>query len=71
MKKNMGSIDKIVRMLIAILIVVLYLAKVFPETWDIVALVVALVLVATSVIGLCPLYLPFGIDTSICCKKKK
>ncbi len=71
MKKNMGSIDKIIRMLIAILIVVLYLAKVFPETWDIVALVVALVLVATSVIGLCPLYLPFGIDTSICCKKKK
>jgi len=67
----MGSIDKIIRMLIAILIVVLYLAKVFPETWDIVALVVALVLVATSVIGLCPLYLPFGIDTSICCKKKK
>jgi len=71
MKKNMGSIDKIIRMLIAILIVVLYLAKVFPETWDIVALVVALVMVATSVIGLCPLYLPFGIDTTVCGKKKK
>ena len=67
----MGSIDKIIRMLIAILIVVLYLAKVFPETWDIVALVVALVMVATSVIGLCPLYLPFGIDTTVCGKKKK
>lgn len=71
MKKNMGSIDKIIRMLIAILLVVLYLAKVFPGPWDFVALAVALVMVATSVIGICPLYLPFGIDTSVCCKKKK
>lgn len=71
MKKNMGSIDKIIRMLIAVLLVVLYIANVFPETWDIVALVLALILVATSLIGLCPIYLPFGIDTTICCKKKE
>jgi hypothetical protein len=71
MKKNMGSADKIIRLLIAVLLIVLYVLNVFPEIWGIVALVLALVFVVTSIIGFCPLYLPFGISTTACCKKKE
>lgn len=67
MKKNMGSIDKVVRILLAIVAVVLYFTNVVTGTWGIVLLVLAAVFVLTSLISVCPLYLPFGIST---CKKK-
>ena len=67
MKKNMGSADKIIRVLIAGLIVGLYWSGVLTGTLGIVLLVLAGVFVLTSFIGFCPLYAPFGIST---CKKK-
>jgi len=67
MKKNMGSWDRNIRLLVAILFVVLYFTKVVTGTWGIVMLVVALIFAVTSFISFCPLYLPFGIST---CKKK-
>lgn len=68
MKKNMGSIDKIVRIVLALVIVVLYFTNVVSGTIGIVLLVVAGIFVLTSLISFCPLYLPFGINT---CKKKE
>lgn len=67
MKKNMGSIDKVIRMLIAVVFVVLFFAKVVTGTLGIILLVLAAVFVLTSLISFCPLYWPFGIST----KKKK
>jgi len=67
MKKNMGSADKTIRVLIAGLIVGLYWSGVITGTLGIVLLVLAGVFVLTSFIGFCPLYAPFGIST---CKKK-
>jgi len=67
MKKNMGNADRIIRLIIAAVIAVLFYAKVIPGTLGIVLLVLAGVYVLTSLISFCPLYLPFGLNT---CKKK-
>jgi len=63
MKKNMGTIDKVVRVLIAALIAVLFFTNVISGTLGIVLLVLAGVFLLTSFIGFCPLYLPFGFRT--------
>lgn len=63
MKKNMGTVDKAVRILAAVLIVVLYFTNVISGTLAIVLLAFAGIFIATSFISFCPLYLPFGIST--------
>ena len=63
MKKNMGTVDKAVRILAAVLIIVLYFTNVISGTLAIVLLVIAGAFIATSLISSCPLYLPFGIST--------
>ncbi len=64
----MGKLDKIIRLVVAALIVVLFFTKVLTGTLAVVLLIVAGVFVLTSVISICPLYSLFGIDT---CKKVK
>lgn len=68
MKKNMGTADKAIRILIAIVIGVLYFTNVISGTLAIVLSILAVVFILTSFISFCPLYLPFGINTS---KKKR
>jgi hypothetical protein len=63
MKKNMGSIDKVVRIIIAALLVVLYFTNVISGTLGIVLLILAGIFVLTSLIGFCPLYFPFKLNT--------
>ncbi len=68
MKKNMGSTDKTVRLVAALVIVILAFAKVITGVWAVVLLILAAVFVITSLVSFCPLYLPFGMNTS---KKKE
>ena len=68
MKKNMGSYDKLIRLSLAIVLIILYYKGVLVGTLGIVALVVALIFTVTSLIGFCPLYAIFGIKT---CKKEE
>jgi hypothetical protein len=68
MKKNMGSSDKIIRLIIAALIVILFFSNVITGTLGIVLMVFAGVFVATSFISFCPLYTLFGAST---CPVKK
>jgi len=63
MKKNMGNLDKVIRVLAAILIIVLYLTNEISGTVAIVLLGLASVFILTSFISFCPLYLPFGFST--------
>lgn len=63
MKKNMGSTDRIIRVLVAIIVAVLYFTGTVTGTLGIVLLVLAGVFVLTSFISFCPLYAPFGIRT--------
>ena len=68
MKKNMGSTDRIIRLLIAIVVGILYYTNVISGTLGLVLLILAAVFVLTSFVSFCPLYLPFGIST---CKRKE
>ncbi len=68
MKKNMGTIDRVARVLIALIIAILFFTNVITGTLGIVLLVVSGVFVLTSIISFCPLYVPFGLNT---CKKEE
>lgn len=63
MKPNMGNTDRLLRIIAAIVIAVLYFTGVLQGTWGIVLLVLAAVFVLTSFVSFCPLYLPFKINT--------
>ncbi len=67
MKKNMGSADKGVRIVIALVIAALTYFNVIEGTLAYVLMAFALIFLLTSFISFCPLYLPLGINT---CKKK-
>lgn len=67
MKANMGTADKVVRILVAILIGVYTYMGQITGTAAIILLALAVIFVATSFMSFCPLYLPFGFST----KKKE
>jgi hypothetical protein len=67
MKKNMGIIDKVIRIMVAVVVVVLYFTHVISGTLAIILLALAAIFVVTSILSFCPLYLPFGLST----KKKE
>ena len=59
----MGTVDKVIRILVAVIILVLYFTHVITGTLAVILLILAGVFVVTSLIGTCPLYLPFGFST--------
>ena len=63
MKKNMGTIDKLIRLAIAAAVVVLYYLGIISGTLGIVLLVLAGIFVLTSLISFCPLYTLLGFST--------
>lgn len=63
MKANMGTVDKVVRILIAAIIATLYFTNFISGTLAIILLAVAGIFIVTSFMSFCPLYLPFGIST--------
>lgn len=69
MKKNMGTADRIVRVMIALVIAALYFANVISGTVAIVLLAVSAAFIVTSFIAVCPLYYPFGLQTKQKSKK--
>ncbi|CAN1513697.1 Protein of unknown function DUF2892 [Spirosomataceae bacterium] len=68
MKANMGSIDRIIRVLLAVIVAVLYFMGVVSGTLGIALMVAAAVFALTSLISFCPLYPILGINT---CETKK
>lgn len=63
MKTNMGTADRTIRLIIAAIIAALYFSGQISGTVAIVLGIVAVAFVATSLIGWCPTYVPFGIST--------
>jgi hypothetical protein len=63
MKKNMGSADRAIRLLLAAVLVVLYFSGVISGTLGLIALVVAAVFTLTTLVGYCPLYTLIGVKT--------
>ena len=63
MKNNMGSTDKIIRVIIAAIFAILYFTNTVTGTLGIVLLVLAGVFVLTSLVSFCPLYTLFGFSS--------
>jgi hypothetical protein len=63
MKKNMGTVDKVIRILVAVVVVTLYFANVISGTLGLILLALSAVFVVTSIFSICPLYMPFGLST--------
>ena len=63
MKKNMGTADKVIRVLVAVVVLILYFTNVISGTFAVILLILAGILVVTSLLGTCPLYLLIGINT--------
>ena len=63
MNKNMGTTDKTIRIIVALVVAWLYFSGKIPGTLGIVLLIIAIVFVVTSLVSRCPAYLPFKIST--------
>jgi hypothetical protein len=63
MKKNMGTIDRFIRVLLAVAVAVLYMTGTITGVWAIILGILAVIFLVTSIIGFCPLYLPLKIST--------
>lgn len=68
MKKNMGNADRIIRTIIAAVLLLLFFTNKVSGTLGYVALGASIVFLLTSVISFCPLYSLIGINT---CPNKK
>ncbi|MFA6472751.1 MAG: DUF2892 domain-containing protein [Candidatus Latescibacterota bacterium] len=67
MTKNMGTTDRVIRIVLALAVIILYLMGLISGTVAIILGIIAAVFLLTSLIGFCPLYKPFNIST----KKKE
>jgi hypothetical protein len=63
MKKNMGNLDRIIRLLVAATIALLYLLGVISGTLAYILLAVAVIFIATSFVSFCPIYKLFNLST--------
>jgi hypothetical protein len=63
MKKNMGTADRAIRTLIAIVLAVLVLTGTIHGALATILAIVAIVFLLTSLVSFCPAYLPFGLST--------
>lgn len=68
MKKNMGNTDRIIRILLAAIFAYLYFADIVTGTVGFILVILGGVFVLTSLVGFCPLYTLFGLNT---CSVKK
>lgn len=67
MKKNMGGADRIIRIIVAAVIGILFWQGIIAGTLGYVLLAVAIVFLLTSFVSFCPLYSLVGLNT---CKTK-
>jgi len=63
MKKNMGTSDKIIRIILALIFLGLYSTETISGTLGYIGLALASVFLLTSILNFCPLYTLFGIKT--------
>ncbi len=66
----MGSADRVIRLIIAAIVGVLYFKEIITGTLGVILLILAGIFVLTSLISFCPLYAPFGLKTCSITDKK-
>ena len=70
MKRNVGGIDRIARIVIGIVLLIVGLTAPVGMTWQVVALVIAAIALVTAVVRFCPANAILGINTSELEEKK-
>ncbi|THU39587.1 DUF2892 domain-containing protein [Niastella caeni] len=68
MKRNMGNIDRIIRIFLSAVFAYLYFAGVVSGMFGLILVILGSVFLLTSIIGFCPLYTVFGFNS---CPEKK
>jgi drug/metabolite transporter superfamily protein YnfA len=68
MKKNVGNVDRIIRVILAAVFAVLYFTGIVPGTVGLVLVALGGIFVLTSLISFCPIYAIVGLNT---CPAKK
>lgn len=68
MIKNVGSVDKVIRYIIAIVAIYIAYKGLVASPWDYVLYAVAAIMVLTALLSWCPIFLIFGLNS---CKVKK
>ncbi len=63
MKKNVGNIDKVIRIVLAIVMAALFFTETVTGTLGIVLVILSGVFVLTSILGFCPIYAAVGLST--------
>ncbi len=63
MKQNMGIADRSIRIVLAAVVAVLYFTNQLSMTAAVILGILAVIFLATGIVGVCPLYLPFGLST--------
>lgn len=68
--KNIGKVDKTIRIIMAIILMIIPFLIEFTTFEKVIVYIIAAIILATCVIGVCPLYIPFKINTCAKCKEK-
>jgi hypothetical protein len=63
MKKNMGSVDRTIRLVLTAVFAYLYFGGIVTSTFGIVLLVLGAVFLLTSLVSFCPIYALIGLNT--------
>jgi hypothetical protein len=63
MKQNMGSVDRALRVIAALIVAILYFTDQITGTIAVVLGILAVIFLLTSIIGFCPIYAPFKFST--------
>ncbi len=63
MKTNMGGIDRILRIVLAVVVAGLLVLKQITGTAAIILGIIAVIFFLTSLVGFCPLYVVLGVST--------
>ncbi|HSQ28187.1 MAG TPA: DUF2892 domain-containing protein [Anaerolineales bacterium] len=63
MKPNMGNVDRIIRLVLAVIFAYLYFTGAVSGTLGIILIILAAIFVLTSLVSFCPLYYPFKFST--------
>ncbi|MDD4651860.1 MAG: DUF2892 domain-containing protein [Methanothrix sp.] len=62
-EKNVGKIDRAARIILGIIVLYIFMANMVATPWSYLVLLIGLILLATGIVGSCPLYSILGMNT--------
>jgi hypothetical protein len=63
-EKNVGMTDRVIRIVIGIVLIVVFLMKFIPSPWSYLVALIGLIALVTGAVGTCPLYSILGMNTA-------